>query len=139
MLPKIKRLKKNQDKIQSYEVRENFKLNRTTIYYCNENSYLQTVSAVFDISFSQYVKEKNGNILGGNPYKLQRAAFDVTFQRNTEEKESYKKCLNCGAPIKSHYVACEYCLTELNNPYKWRIKSIINKIAEDNYIDYYEN
>lgn len=136
LVPKIKRAKKNQDKIRSYEVRENFELNRRVIYYASENGYLHTVSIVFDVSFAQYVKGENGNIVGGNPYKLQRAAFDVTFQRSVKENDN-KKCLNCGAPINSHHTACEYCLTELDNPYGWKITSIINKIAIDSYIEEY--
>lgn len=116
-----------------FEVRESIQLNSMKIYNISSNNYLCTVSILFDVSFVEYLKDEDGNILAGDQYNLKRQIFDVLFQKDIRDKENHKKCPSCGAPVMPYDLSCDYCSTVINNKQDWRISSIAKKtLKEDN-------
>jgi len=122
-LQKIEWLRKKKER----EILENFKLNGVKIYNLTRNNYLQTVSVLFDVEHVEYLKGETGNIIGGDPYKMNHQLYEVLFQKDIRDKEKHKKCPNCGAPVMPYDLSCDYCLSVINNKEDWRISSIKRK------------
>lgn len=82
------------------------------IYELDSTIAKQTVSAMIEISYYNYIIDRKGNIVSGSRDNPTIEKFEVTFRKDFN-KDDISKCPNCGANITGN--KCEYCRTIIKN------------------------
>lgn len=106
------------------DITENFTLNSVKIEDVYSNEKLQKLSILFDISCTEYLMNKNGKVLKGNPYNVTRKMMRVTFKKKIYSENIHRKCPSCGAPVMPYDITCDYCTATIPNENDWRISQI---------------
>ena len=75
---------------------------------------------MIEISYLNYVIDKNGYISSGNRESKITEQFEVVFRKDFN-KEKIDRCPNCGANISGN--KCEFCRTVIDNE-EFKISSI---------------
>ena len=96
------------------------------IYEIDSTLAKQVLLAMIEISYKNYVVDKNGNVITGRREEKIRERFEVTFRKDFE-RQTVSKCPNCGASITGN--KCEYCRTVLQDV-EFRISNI-KRIVEE--------
>ena len=86
----------------------------------------QIASVMIEISYFNYVLDKNGYIISGSRNEKITEKFEVMFRKDFEKKE-ITECPNCGAEILGN--KCEFCRSNVKN-INFKISSI-KKIIEE--------
>lgn len=93
---------------------------KVIIYSIDSTIAKQTVSAMIEISYLNYVINKDGYIVSGNRKSKITERFEVVFRKDFN-REKIKNCPNCGANISGN--KCEFCRTIIDNE-EFKISSI---------------
>lgn len=104
---------------------ENIKKNDVILFELDSSSIKQVATIMVDISYNNYVVDKENNIISGSRDNVITEKFEVSFRKDFG-KNQITKCPNCGANITSSI--CDYCHTQVDN-IEFRISSI-KKIVE---------
>ncbi len=88
------------------------KKKKVIIYELDSTIAKQTVSAMIEISYYNYIIDRNGYIVSGSRDNPMTEKFEVTFRKDFN-RDDISKCPNCGANITGN--KCEYCRTTIKN------------------------
>lgn len=75
---------------------------------------------MIEVSYLNYVIDRNGYVISGSREKTMTEKFEVTFRKDFE-RDDVTKCSNCGANIIGN--KCDYCRTTIKNV-EFKISSI---------------
>ena len=99
---------------------ENIVKKRMTIFELDSTVSKQIVSTFIEISYNNYMVNKNGEVISGQKDKITES-FVVQFRKDFNKK-SIINCPNCGAPIESS--KCPYCDSVVDYKNDFKISSI---------------
>ena len=80
----------------------------------------QIASVMIEISYYNYMIDKNGYVISGSRDEKITEKFEVMFRKDFERKD-VTKCLNCGAEVFGN--KCDFCRSIIKNV-EFRISSI---------------
>lgn len=86
----------------------------------------QVATLMIEISYINYLLDKNGNVISGSRFDKTTEKFEVVFRKDFS-REEITKCPNCGSSIVGNQ--CEYCRSIVKNE-EFKISSI-KKIIEN--------
>ena len=112
-------------KVGQKRIIDKIEKSKVIIYELDSTIAKQTVSAMIEISYINYVIDRKGYIISGDRYNPVTEKFEVTFRKDFENRD-ITKCPNCGADVEGK--KCEYCRVNIKST-EFRISSI-KKIIE---------
>ena len=113
-------------KVGKKRIIDNIQLKKIIIYELDSTISKQTVSAMIEVSYINYVIDSHGYTVSGDRENPIIEKFEVTFRKDFE-KNDITKCPNCGANIVGN--KCEYCRNVVKNE-EFKISNI-KKIIEE--------
>jgi len=93
---------------------------KVVIYELDSTIAKQIVSAMIEISYLNYIVDRNGYVISGSRDEPVIEKFEVIFRKDFSKKD-ITKCPNCGANITGN--KCDYCRTTIKNE-EFKISSI---------------
>ncbi len=99
-------------KVGKKRIIENIQKNNVIIYELDSTIAKQTICAMIEISYINYVLDRNGYVISGDRDNPITERFEVTFRKDFERNE-ITKCPNCGANITGN--KCDYCRSIIKN------------------------
>lgn len=112
-------------KVGKKRIIENIQKENVIIYELDSTIAKQTVCAMIEVTYINYVIDRNGYVISGDRNNPMKERFEVTFRKDFE-KNDITKCPNCGATISGN--KCNYCRSTIKNV-EFKISSI-KKIIE---------
>ena len=112
-------------KLGNKRIIEDIERKNVILYEIDSTVAKQSAAIMVEISYKNYVVNKNGDLVSGFRATPITEKFEVEF-RNYFEYNDVTKCVNCGAVVTGK--KCEYCRTVVSNN-DFRICSI-RKIVE---------
>lgn len=99
-------------KIGKKRIIENIEKKKVIIYEIDSTSLKQTAGVMIEVSYINYMIDKDGIVISGKRETPIVEKFEVTFRKDFE-REDISKCPNCGASVIGN--DCEFCRTPIKN------------------------
>ncbi len=114
-------------KLGKKRIIENIQKNKVILYEIDSTIAKQSAALMIEISYINYMVDKNGQIISGYRETPITEKFEVEFRKYFNPHDVVK-CKNCGAVVEGN--TCQYCRTKVQTE-EFRICSI-RKIIEKN-------
>ena len=94
---------------------------KVVIFELDSTIAKQVASVMIEISYINYMMDKNGYISSGSRDNKATEKFEVVFRKDFNQKSEITKCPNCGAEVDG--VRCSFCRSRIKNV-EFKIDSI---------------
>ena len=99
---------------------KNIERKNVIIYELFSSMLKQTASVMIEVSYINYMQDKTGKVMSGNPVEKITEKFEVEFRKEFE-KHDITECPTCGAEIIGN--KCEFCRSYVKSE-EFKINSI---------------